>query len=204
MMRKNLSFLALLSGLVFLAACGGGMPEEAAEEPMPEAAPAEPEPAPEVGVIHAGHGGRRQGDGSPPGAGRQPARPGRLDGERRQHLHHLRPAVPQGARGRRERRADADRRVAAGRGRSHDARHRQGPDGRRRARSGRRVHPLGGTHGRRVPPDREQPDRPVGDAVRLRPGPGPRHDGGRGARSAGPISSRCRSRATPSASTGAR
>jgi hypothetical protein len=48
MMRKNLSFLALLSGLVFLAACGGGMPEEAAEEPMPEAAPAEPEPAPEV------------------------------------------------------------------------------------------------------------------------------------------------------------
>ena len=48
MTRKNLSFLALLSGVVFLAACGGGMPEEeAAEEPMAEAAPAEPEPAPE-------------------------------------------------------------------------------------------------------------------------------------------------------------
>ncbi|MCY4598429.1 MAG: DUF2911 domain-containing protein [Acidobacteria bacterium] len=47
MTRKNLSFLAVLSGLVFLVACGGGMPEEAADEPMPEAAPAEPEPAPE-------------------------------------------------------------------------------------------------------------------------------------------------------------
>ena len=48
MTRKNLSFFALLSGLAFLVACGGGMPEEAAEEPMPEAASAEPEPEPEV------------------------------------------------------------------------------------------------------------------------------------------------------------
>ena len=45
MTRKNLSFRAMLSGLVFLVACGGGMSEEAAHEPMPESAPAEPEPA---------------------------------------------------------------------------------------------------------------------------------------------------------------
>ena len=50
MTRKNLSLFALLSGLVLLAACGGGMPEEAAEEPMAEAAPAEPEPEPEPEV----------------------------------------------------------------------------------------------------------------------------------------------------------
>ena len=45
-MRKIFSFLVLLSGLSLVAACGGGMSEEAAPEPMPAAEP-EPEPEPE-------------------------------------------------------------------------------------------------------------------------------------------------------------